>query len=342
MVDPTSNPRALRTSHGVVTLPRRAPQNRTAVAAIGLGVVAASVGLVGCADDFGIEAPGVFQPDPVVRTSTLVSDPDKTWESIGLSIRGKPIQATTIGAGPKRLYIVGGIHGDEPEGPEVAAALPAAFGEMPGLGEWTIRVVRDMNPDGSNAGKKTNTRGVDLNRNWPSKDFKPSPPYSKRPASELETIALKKDLERFKPDVVIVFHASHLGPFFHGAGKDPKLAVKLAGGARQIDANWTTRQQLRYDTPGSLSTYLAEQQGLTAITVEFGRMKDASTNAAAVRAALLAGLGKAGESDASPVNETVTQEVSGPKTNTPSKPVAAKSAAKTPASSRDRRIVDGR
>lgn len=337
MADSFSNPRFF----APLARPRGEPQDRTVVAAIGLGIAAACLGLLGCADDFGIDAPAVFQPDPVVRTSTLVADADKTWESIGLSIRGKPIQATTIGSGPKRLYIVGGIHGDEPEGPEVAAALPAAFGEMPGLGEWTIRVVRDMNPDGSGAGKKTNTRGVDLNRNWPSKDFKPTPPYSKRPASELETIALKKDLERFKPDIVMVFHASHLGPFFHGAGKDPKLAVKLAGGARLIDANWTTRQQLRYDTPGSLSTFLAEQKSLTAITVEFGRMKDASTNAAAIRAALLVGLGKPGESDATVVNETVTQEA-GAKASPSSKPTAAKQPTKPPASSSPKRVVDAR
>lgn len=338
MVDSFSNPRPSAPS----AHPRSKPQNRTAVVALGLGLAAACLGLPGCADDFGIEAPAVFQPDPVVRTSTLVADADKTWESIGLSIRGKPIQATTIGNGPKRLYIVGGIHGDEPEGPEVAAALPAAFGEMPGLGEWTIRVIRDMNPDGSGASKKTNTRGVDLNRNWPSKDFKPTPPYAKRPASELETIALKKDLERFKPDIVMVFHASHLGPFFHGAGKDPNLAVKLAGGARLIDANWTTRQQLRYDTPGSLSTYLAEQKSLTAITVEFGRMKDASTNAAAIRAALLAGLGKAGESDLAIVNETVTQEAGGAKASPASTPATAKSSAKPPVPSNAKRVVNAR
>jgi murein peptide amidase A len=172
-----------------------------------------------------------------------------------------------------------------------------------------------MNPDGSGAGKKTNTRGVDLNRNWPTKNFRPTPPHANKPLSELECLALQKDIERFKPDVVLVFHSSYLGPFVHGAGKDPKLAIKLAGGARLIDARWAAKPELRYDTPGSLNAYLAAKKSTTVLTVELPRGRDPSSNTAAIRAGVLAAFGKGIEStEATPPHKGLASTPSAPMT----------------------------
>src|ERR1051326_3147278 len=73
-------------------------------------------------------------PAPWEPTETQLSEPTQSssaaapaWTRIGSSVRGKPIEAVTLGSGPKRVYIIGGIHGDEPEGPATAGPLPAAL-----------------------------------------------------------------------------------------------------------------------------------------------------------------------------------------------------------------------
>ena len=56
-----------------------------------------------------------------------------------------------IGSGPRRVYVIGGYYGDQPEGPAVAAALPELLAGLAGGESSTVRVLRDMNPDGSAA-----------------------------------------------------------------------------------------------------------------------------------------------------------------------------------------------
>ena len=63
------------------------------------------------------------------------------------------------------MLAVGSIHGDEQAGIEIvehvrdAAAIPA------GLDVW---IVPTINPDGNARNVRTNARGVDLNRNFPT------------------------------------------------------------------------------------------------------------------------------------------------------------------------------
>ena len=275
----------------------RRARNRVRLAAGALSL-ACLIG-TGCTSDFGIETPRAFQPDPIVRTSTLIPAADTTWKPIGRSVLGKPILAATIGDGPKRLYIIGGIHGDEPEGPPVAAALPAALSEMPGLGEWTIRVVRDMNPDGTARKTRSNQRGIDLNRTWPSPTFKALPPHALKPLSENETAAVHADLQAFNPDVIMVFESSHLGPTVLGVGKDAKLATKFAGGARLVNPGWQAEFQGRYDVPGSIRSWLAADKKRTLLCVDFKRGRDQASNTAAIRSGILRALG-------SPTGEVAT------------------------------------
>lgn len=56
-------------------------------------------------------------------------------------------RAAHAGPGPTRVYLIGSIHGDEPEGctalDDIRRALDASTGGT------TVRFVQDMNPDGS-------------------------------------------------------------------------------------------------------------------------------------------------------------------------------------------------
>jgi murein tripeptide amidase MpaA len=85
---------------------------------------------------------------------------------IGTSVRGLPITARHVGApdAPVQLVVIGQMHGNEPGGRKVVDALLG--GPVPeGVGLW---IVRTMNPDGNGQGRRTNARGTDLNRNFPT------------------------------------------------------------------------------------------------------------------------------------------------------------------------------
>ena len=82
--------------------------------------------------------------------------PQGVHATVGTSRQGRPIEAITLGRGQTRVYLIGSIHGDEPEGrsalDEVRRVLEAgAVGSEGGGvgGGTTVRLVLDMNPDGS-------------------------------------------------------------------------------------------------------------------------------------------------------------------------------------------------
>jgi hypothetical protein len=215
-----------------------------------------------------------------------------SWTTIGTSIRGKPIEAVTLGSGPRRVYIIGGIHGDDPEGPAVASKLPLAL--VPDFvskaGEkCTVRIVRDMNPDGSALKTRDNTRGVDLNRNWPSRDFQPDPKRGKRPLSELETTAVQKDLLAFKPELVIVFQTavSGRGPDVSMEGAGPTLAYEFASSARTVDPRWRVDLNKRYRTPGSVESYVGRDLKVPVLNIDFRRGEDSQLSLKAIRTTLV-------------------------------------------------------
>ena len=156
-------------------------------------------------------------PSPPVRAVRVdpppVAAPVRAWTPIGRSREGQPLEALTLGAGPRRAYLVGGIHGDERVGLGHVDDLVLRLGASAGSADWTLRILRDANPDGSALGRRTSVIAVDLNRNWPATNFTPARNRGPRPLSEPETAALARDLLAFEPELVIVFHAARGGPF---------------------------------------------------------------------------------------------------------------------------------
>lgn len=126
---------------------------------------------------------------------------------IGHSSRGRAITAQVLGpnSAPRKILLVGCIHGNECAGVAILSAL-AARRVHPGVQLW---LVREMNPDGTAADTRQNAHGVDLNRNFP---FRWEPISEStyfagpRPASEPETRAAMSLIERLKPAVTIWYH----------------------------------------------------------------------------------------------------------------------------------------
>ncbi|HUA72951.1 MAG TPA: DUF2817 domain-containing protein, partial [Solirubrobacteraceae bacterium] len=126
---------------------------------------------------------------------------------IGHSVRGRPIVAHVLGpdAAPRKLLLVGCIHGNECAGLAIISALEHAP-VVRGVQLW---LVPEMNPDGTAAGTRQNADGVDLNRNFPYQWEPVSDPtyYSgPHPLSEPETRAAVALIRRIRPAVTIWYH----------------------------------------------------------------------------------------------------------------------------------------
>jgi hypothetical protein len=122
---------------------------------------------------------------------------------IGRSVRGRQIEAHRLGTArlARRVLVVGSIHGDEPAGHEVTKRL-LSRARVHGASLW---VVPTLNPDGRAAGSRHNTRGVDLNRNFPS-EWEALGVSGPQPTSEPETKAAMRLIRRLRPAVTIWFH----------------------------------------------------------------------------------------------------------------------------------------
>ena len=120
--------------------------------------------------------------------------------ALGRSLQGRRIVAYELGApnSPRKVLVVGCVHGNECAGIAVLDRL-RGLGPIPGVDLW---LVPDANPDGRAAGVRGNSRGVDLNRNFPWR-WRPlgGVNYSGAgPASERETRIAMRLIRRRAPE----------------------------------------------------------------------------------------------------------------------------------------------
>lgn len=192
----------------------------------------------------------------------------------GESVQGLPLEVWL----PEKerethTLIMAGQHGDEAEGPVL---LSYAL-RLIDLADLTCAVIITANPDGLRYGTRANANGVDLNRNWSTKNWSPEmviyPQDSENPddltlspgtepASEPETQALLNLLEDIKGRLVISIHSAL------GCIDDPHTTPT---------AKWLADQtrlplvpDVGYPTPGSFGSWALEND-LELITWELPR-----------------------------------------------------------------------
>lgn len=199
----------------------------------------------------------------------------------GTSLRGRPLRVWQLGDphAPRRVLVVGVIHGDETAGYRIALALLHASVPQGA----TLVVVPDANPDGAADHSRQNAEGVDLNRNFPH-DWRPigrrgDQQYSgKGPLSEPESRALAQLIRRVGPTISIWFH-------------QPVGVVDESGGSLTVEHRFARllgeplRRLPRY--PGSAVGWENHVfPDTTAFVVELPRHPGAALRARAVEAVL--------------------------------------------------------
>lgn len=166
------------------------------------------------------------------KTETVRGLPDQQVETVGTSVRGRPIEARVIGdpTATRSILVVGCIHGTERAGEAVTRALRRTT-PPEGTNWW---VVDRFNPDGCDPATQTrqNANGVDLNRNSPwnwGTDDRPGDTYYAGPKalSEPESRAIHDLVERVRPAVTVWFH-QHAAMVDTSSGGDHRIERRYA------------------------------------------------------------------------------------------------------------------
>ncbi len=184
---------------------------------------------------------------------------------LGASSEGRPLFAGPLGAGPGRpLLVVAGVHGNEPSSVEAVIELAATLRARPPTAR-AVWLLPALNPDGLFAGRKNSARDVDLNRNFPARNFsaehKPGYFPGPGPLSEPETRVLAGLLARLEWAGVVAVHAPLACINYDGPAAGWAGAMAAASG-------WPVQADIGYPTPGSLGSWLGRDRGLAIVTLE--------------------------------------------------------------------------
>lgn len=191
----------------------------------------------------------------------------------GKSVEGVPLRYLPA-AKETRLLIFAAIHGEEPE---TTFLLSRALRMLSSAPDY-VACILAANPDGLLRGTRSNARGIDLNRNFPTANWKSGPTFSRAvleaeritrlgtgdfPASEPETSSLISLIEKLNVKKVIALH-SPLGWI------DSDIRTELS---RRLEKAFGLSWQAGsgYPTPGSFGTFAAERN-LECVTVELPRL----------------------------------------------------------------------
>jgi len=185
----------------------------------------------------------------------------------GKSVEGHPIPAfmTDVKA-DKYIYLIGGTHGDEVEGIHVLKELFAWLKNEHSLKDLPIVVVPILNVDGYRASTRVNAHMVDLNRNYPTKDWTPEASQKKynpgpKALSEPENQFLVRLLDRFKPGFILSFHTWK--PILNYNGDCQDVAEYLS-----TFNSYPIAGDIGYPTPGSFGSFVPEKYQAGVLTFE--------------------------------------------------------------------------
>ena len=166
-------------------------------------------------------------------------------------------------SGLKKILVVGVFHGDEPQGEYF-------INEYLKLQKENLKNSLYFVPRLNKNNARTNKNGVDLNRNFPTKNWVKSnnDDYfgGDYPASEEETKFLVNLIEENKFDAIITIHAPYKIVNYDGPAQE--LAKEISN-----ILGYPVESDIGYLTPGSFGTYCGVERNIPTITIEIDENK---------------------------------------------------------------------
>lgn len=156
------------------------------------------------------------------------------------------------------VLVIGVFHGDEPQG------------------EYLINQYLKNNPVTNllmiprlnSCNTRVNKNGVDLNRNFPTKNWELSERNEyfggDSPASEEETRFLIDVVEKYNPQVILSLHAPYKVVNYDGGNSEN---LNLVENIAKI-MNYPVESSIGYPTPGSFGTWAGIEKEILTITLE--------------------------------------------------------------------------
>lgn len=158
-----------------------------------------------------------------------------------------------------QVLVIGVVHGDEPQGEYLIKRY------MSDTQKEEVLFIPCLNPDGMVLGTRTNSNGVDLNRNFPTKNWELTERDNyfggETPASEVETRFLINVMQKYEPSAIITLHTPYKIVNYDGPAQE--LAQMISDIIK-----YPVEASIGYSTPGSFGTYAGVERQIPTITLE--------------------------------------------------------------------------
>ncbi|HEU5483029.1 MAG TPA: M14-type cytosolic carboxypeptidase [Sphingomicrobium sp.] len=224
-----------------------------------------------------------FAPYSMERHHDLVTSvaslPGVSYRSLGKSLDGQDIDCLVIGEGPLNVWLYARQHPGETM---AEWWMEGALEKLTDTDdpvtrmlrkECTIRLVPNMNPDGSRRGHlRTNAAGMNLNREWHAPSAEKSP----------EVLCVRNAMDDTGVDFAMDIHGDEAIPANFLAGFEgipsitegqSRLFKQFSDTLERLSPDFQTRQGYEIPKPGEANmsmstTQLAERYGCVSMTLE--------------------------------------------------------------------------
>jgi len=214
-----------------------------------------------------------------------------TVATIGYTVQGRAITAYRFGTGASTILYLGLTHGNEVSTYTLLSQwideLEANARSIPA--DKTIIVIPALNRDGLASGSRRNANDVDLNRNFPTADWKSDVTMpggqmvqgggGSAPLSEPESSAIASYTQQLAPRLVLTYHsvAGLVTP--NEAGVSSAYAATYSSiSGYYVSPKASAGEVFDYDTTGAYEDWLYEKPGIAAILVELGSNSSPQTS----------------------------------------------------------------
>jgi len=181
---------------------------------------------------------------------------------VATSVEGRRIHCFVYGRGPETILIVGGIHGNEPAGSELAKQLCVYLeSDTELLAARRVVVVPAANPDGLSRNQRTNAHEVNLQYDFLTRNWEPTTYYDIKLFPEPETQFIATLIQQYHPDRIVQIHQARFFSCIDWDGPARNLANAMAQACelplRKLGA-----------VRGSLGSYAGVDRCIPTITME--------------------------------------------------------------------------